>query len=337
LEVQQQLRDPTQLSSVFGRVASFAQHLATRKSEDEKFVFEAWMPQPTRQTLVPVPEHTARQTMVPKDALGDAYEAILEAMEDDTSEIEDEELSVEPLSEPTTENIDEKANDFDNTEKIEEVLHVAQSTDKVLSKKPIQSEAEPVETTTPKASNQEAPDRQKKTIEPTPIAASPTVYENLVLFLRALNLDNYADDVELNGEDALPNVRRGLAKHVGVSPRDTRVDRMLRIALRLMPQNNEYDERKSELLALMAENLKVMQRWMRSRLEHRHSGSSDRFLEDARQLGIALKRIPGPGHPVPLNADDYDLPPANDVRGLESEVKQLITHLNLPTAGGIKA
>lgn len=337
LEVQQQLRDPTQLSSVFGRVASFAQHLATRKSEDEKFVFEAWMPQPTRQTLVPVPEHTARQTMVPKDALGDAYEAILEAMEDDTSEIEDEELGVEPLSEPTTENIDEKANDIDNTEKIEEVLHVAQSTDKVLSKKPIQSEAEPVKTTTPKASKQEAPDRQKKSIEPTPIAASPTVYENLVLFLRALNLDNYADDVELNGEDALPNVRRGLAKHVGVSPRDTRVDRMLRIALRLMPQNNEYDERKSELLALMAENLKVMQRWMRSRLEHRHSGSSDRFLEDARQLGIALKRIPGPGHPVPLNADDYDLPPANDVRGLESEVKQLITHLNLPTAGGIKA
>jgi hypothetical protein len=66
--------------------------------------------------------------MVPKDALGDAYEAILEAMEDDTSEIEDEELGVEPLSEPTTENIDEKANDIDNTEKIEEVLHVAQST-----------------------------------------------------------------------------------------------------------------------------------------------------------------------------------------------------------------
>jgi len=103
------------------------------------------------------------------------------------------------------------------------------------------------------------------------------------------------------------------------------------------PQNNEHDERKSELLALMAENLKVIHRWMRSRLEHRHSGSSDRFLEDARQLGIALKRIPGPGYPVPLNADDYDLPPANDVRGLESEVKQLITHLNLPTAGGIKA
>ena len=110
MEVQQQLRDPTQLSSVFGRVASFAQHLATRKSEDEKFVFEAWMPQPTRQTLVPVPEHTARQTMVPKDALGDAYEAILESMEDDTSDLEDGGLGVKPLSEPATENIDEKVN-----------------------------------------------------------------------------------------------------------------------------------------------------------------------------------------------------------------------------------
>ena len=337
LEVQQQLRDPTQLSSVFGRVASFAQHLAARKSEDEKFVFEAWMPQPTRQTLVPVPEHTARQTMVPKDALGDAYEAILEAMEDDTSDIESEEENVEPISEPATENIDETLDVRDNTESMEEEVPAARSGDKVLPKAPTQTKAEPVETPAPTLPKQEAPVHQKKVAEPIQMTASPTVYENLVLFLQALNLDDYADDVELNGEDALPNVRRGLAKHVGVSPRDTRVDRMLRIALRLMPQNNEFDERKSELLALMAGNLKAMQRWMRSRLEHRHSGSSDRFLEDARQLGIALKRIPGPGHPVPLNADDYDLPPANDVTGLESEVKHLIAHLNLPTAGGIKA
>ena len=337
LEVQQQLRDPTQLSSVFGRVASFAQHLATRKSEDEKFVFEAWMPQPTRQTLVPVPEHTARQTMVPKDALGDAYEAILEAMEDDTSDIESEEENVEPISEPATENIDETLDVRDNTESMEEEAPAARRGDKVLPKAPTQTKAEPVETPAPTLPKQEAPVHQKKVAEPIQMTASPTVYENLVLFLQALNLDDYADDVELNGEDALPNVRRGLAKHVGVSPRDTRVDRMLRIALRLMPQNNEFDERKSELLALMAGNLKAMQRWMRSRLEHRHSGSSDRFLEDARQLGIALKRIPGPGHPVPLNADDYDLPPANDVTGLESEVKHLIAHLNLPTAGGIKA
>ena len=76
---------------------------------------------------------------------------------------------------------------------------------------------------------------------------------------------------------------------------------------------------------------------MRSRLEHRYSGSSDHFLEDARQLGVALKRIPGPGYPVPLSTDDYDLPDANDIKALESEVKQLIRHLNLPTAGGIKA
>ena len=80
-----------------------------------------------------------------------------------------------------------------------------------------------------------------------------------------------------------------------------------------------------------------MQRWMRARLEHRHSGSSDHFLEDARQLGVALKRIPGPGYPVPLVADDYDLPNANDIKALESEVRRLIRHLNLPTAGGITA
>ena len=333
LEVQQQLRDPTQLSSVFSRVASFAQHLAARKSEDEKFVFEAWMPQPTRQTLVPVPEHTVRQTMVPKDALGDAYEAILEAVEDDASDAEGKDETPEPLSEPT-ESTDEKPGDEDNAESVEELVADAQSVEKISPQTSTQSKVEPLDQSVPV---EKAPVDKKKIAQPVQITASAAVYQNLTAFLRALNLDNYADDVELNGGDALPNVRRGLAKHVGITPRDTRVDRMLRIALRLMPQNNEYDERKSELLALMAGNLKSMQRWMRSRLEHRHSGSSDRFLEDARQLGIALERIPGPGHPVPLNADDYDLPPANDVGGLENEVKQLISHLNLPTAGGIKA
>ena len=146
-----------------------------------------------------------------------------------------------------------------------------------------------------------------------------------------------ADDVSMNGADSLPNIRRQLAKHVGISPRDTRVDRMLRIALRLLPQNKESDVLKSKLLASIGGNTKAMKRWMRARLENRHSGSSDVFLEDALALGRALQRIPGPGHPLPLGIDEYELPDSDDTEQLQSEVKQLIALMNLPSAGGIIA
>ena len=39
----------------------------------------------------------------------------------------------------------------------------------------------------------------------------------------------------------IQNIRRSLAKKVGVEPRDVRVDRMLRLILRLLPQSNEHD------------------------------------------------------------------------------------------------
>ena len=80
-----------------------------------------------------------------------------------------------------------------------------------------------------------------------------------------------------------------------------------------------------------------MKRWMRARLENRHSGSNDIFLEDALNLGKALQRIPGPGHPLPLGIDEYELPDASDTEQLEYEVKQLLALMNLPSAGGIIA
>ena len=78
-----------------------------------------------------------------------------------------------------------------------------------------------------------------------------------------------------------------------------------------------------------------MKLWMRARLENRHSGSNDVFLEDAFDLGRALQRIPGPGFPISLTSDEYELPDPDDIKELEEEVKQLIAHMNLPSAGGI--
>ena len=80
-----------------------------------------------------------------------------------------------------------------------------------------------------------------------------------------------------------------------------------------------------------------MKRWMRARLENRHSASSDVFLDDALTLGKALQRIPGPGFPLSLVSDEYDLPHSDDTEQLETEVVQLIARMNLPSAGGIIA
>ena len=144
-------------------------------------------------------------------------------------------------------------------------------------------------------------------------------------------------DRSTKGSEALPSVRRELAQHVGIAPRDTRVDRILRLSLRLMPQNDEHDVVRAKLLAGLGSNMKSMKRWMRIRLEHRHSGSTDRFLDDAANLGKALKRIPGPGVSLPLTPDTYELPSSNDMLGLENEVKQLLKHINLSNAGGVTA
>ena len=54
-------------------------------------------------------------------------------------------------------------------------------------------------------------------------------------------------------------------------------------------------------------------------------------------LGKALRRIPGPGFPLPLTGDEYELPDTDNIEQLEYEVGQLIARMNLPTAGGIIA
>jgi hypothetical protein len=308
LEVQEQLRDPTQLGSLSEKIPLLSQHLAAQKSENASFVFEAWIPALIRKTLMPVPESYSRLTMVPKDALGDAHEAMLEAMEPETetSKLVEEELE-------TKENITPGENS-DREEEPDEV-------------------PEPLKTP-PAVSVLIEP--QKEQLVNRTNSADPAIYTNIIQFLEAINLDDLVDDLSLNGADSLPNVRRRIAQHVGIAPRDTRVDRMLRLALRLLPQNNGSDMFKSELLAQIGGNTKAMKRWMRARLENRHSGSSDIFLEDALNLGKALQRIPGPGFPLSLEADEYELPDADDVGRLEYEVKQLIAHMNLPSAGGIR-
>ena len=118
----------------------------------------------------------------------------------------------------------------------------------------------------------------------------------------------------------IQNIRRSLAKKVGVEPRDVRVDRMLRLILRLLPQSNEHDTQREKLIMDLVSGLKRYQNWVKIRLEARHKASKNSLILDSETLGKALERIPGPGFKVPLHKDDKELPAPSDIDELTDEV-----------------
>ena len=161
--------------------------------------------------------------------------------------------------------------------------------------------------------------------------ADSTSLQNL---LRALGLAQNADILEDNGD--VNAVRRAIASHVGIEPRDTRVDRLLRLALRLMPKGDSNDSQRYALLSTLGDLASGLSKWTRTRLEARHSGPIGHLLKDAKTLGEALNRIPGPGTPIPLGSDDYTLPALEDIEGLSNEVNVLKRRVMLASSGGVR-
>jgi hypothetical protein len=152
--------------------------------------------------------------------------------------------------------------------------------------------------------------------------------------LRSLGLSEEADML-IDSGDITP-ARRALASHVGVEPRDMRLDRLLRLSLRLIPKGDDGDGQRHALLATLAELAGVLSKWTRTRLEARHNGAKGILLEDASILGQALERIPGPGTPMPLDADEYELPKLDDIDGLSNEVSVLKRRILLANSGGVR-
>ena len=157
---------------------------------------------------------------------------------------------------------------------------------------------------------------------------------SLESILRSLGLEKEADMLLDNGD--INSVRRSLASYVGVEPRDTRLDRLLRLSLRLMPKGDGEDEQRYVLLSTLSQYATELSKWTRVRLEARHSGAVGNLLEDSLTLGEALLRIPGPGVALPLDADDYDLPAPDDLDSLSNEVNVLGRRIMLASSGGVR-
>lgn len=291
------LSQPDRLDSLAANIPQMMMELAQKPVVDEHFTFIPWRPQKrSRPVLIPVPQNTVE----------DAMEAILEEMETiDVPVIEEVEDSPSAESEEVIPSIVES----DVIDEIEE--------EELVSKEEIHEvQIDPI----PKS--------------PTPIKEEIEINtSSLERLLRSLGLDEVAGLLDDNQD--INAVRRVLASHVGVEPRDMRLDRLLRLSLRLMPNHDGNDGKRMSLLDALAGLAEMLSKWTRTRLEARNKGSKGHLIDDASILGIALERIPGPGTPIPLELDEYELPKPDDIEGLANEVQVLKRRVVLANSGGV--
>ncbi|MGB1491951.1 MAG: hypothetical protein ACPG8X_01335 [Candidatus Poseidoniaceae archaeon] len=296
-EVSIKVRNPLELMNLEQQIPALIRYLAEREIEDEAYSYPVWLPE-QRPILLPKEQTRIRKAPAknqPQSTLEEAHEAMLEAMD----------------SEPATE-----------VEEVEENANTIQTTSLPVDEdiKSIEEGALVVE-------------EPKTTIEPV---SSSVVEGDLTSYERLLRLIGLTEEADiLVGSSDISNVRRALASYVGDEPRDLRVDRLLRLVLRLLPLGDDDDSKRSEMIDLLGEAIPKYNQWVRMRLEARHLGASGDFFEDATRLGTALNRVPGPGVRVPLKADVLPLPETSNLNELKQQTERLVQSLNLPTAGGI--
>tara|TARA_B000000532_G_scaffold234444_1_gene218923 strand:+ start:6218 stop:8929 length:2712 start_codon:yes stop_codon:yes gene_type:complete len=307
IQVQEELQDPLKLSQLASNIPTFMKHLSSMDVEDSEFTFVAWKPKPIRKTLLPIPE----SIQDPKDTLEDAHEAILDAMDEQSKfKAEADEVEDEP--------------------KVIEKEQVIQRRE-IKENPPVELElnSQPVELK-PKL---ETVDQFND--DPMVELIEDGLLEEYSRFLLALGLSDVASNILDGKSKPIDQIRKSIAPYVGVEPRDMRIDRMLRIALRLIPKGEQKDQHRKAMLTMIISALHKYKKWMKARLEARHSSAKGNFLEDAKNLGIALNRIPGPGFAVPLTKDEKSLPNSADIESLFGEVETLINSMDIPSASGV--
>jgi hypothetical protein len=149
-----------------------------------------------------------------------------------------------------------------------------------------------------------------------------------------IGLDEIKDEEEI----IVDVMRRQLAKVVGITPRDIRVDRLLRLTLRSLP----VAEISPTMMKIVCDNFSqlvtiasALNKWSIDRLQSRGLKSVNDLIGNSKQLGLALHRIPGPGISLPLVADDEQLPKMADFAQISSAISKLRTAVILPSAGNI--
>ena len=299
-EISVQVRDPLALVKLEQQIPALIRHLSQRPIEDSDFTYTVWLPE-QRPVLLPKEQTILRmrpEKIQPESTLEEAHEAMLEAMEESIEEEGEREVEEEKSIQP--------------------IVPEATKEEPRIIPNPLPERIDPVAIIEPQTTNE------------TTSNADLSSYESL---LRQLSLNKEADT--LVGSKDVSTVRRALASFVGDEPRDVRVDRMLRLVLRLLPQNDSNDAQRIQMVESIGNALPKYKQWVRMRLEARHMGASGDFFDDANRLGIALERTPGPGVRVPLEADELPLPEVTNIDELGQQAKRLVQSMNPPSAGGV--
>jgi hypothetical protein len=343
LQLELDLRRPSRLPSLSEKIPALSAHLAQRAVEDESFELKLWKPKIARPTLVPLHERE-RSVQAPGDTLEDAHEAMLEAME--PHEQEENLGTAEESALPALEQPSSLKGDSEPVETPLEVQHV---------EAPPETPPEVQHVETPPTSEEKVVVKQdeqlNEKVTSEPLMPSPkdivvepqdangegtsSALKALTALLSQLGLTEAAHSAEHIGLNAMGDVRRAIAGHVNVTPRDVRIARLLRITLRCLPDGSGDDQQRAEVLQVLSNSIKPLKKWMRHRLESRHSGASGDLLKDAAELGTALTRIPGPGRRVPMVQDEYVLP--HELNEIKMEAQRLYDAIVLPSAGGVAA
>mgnify|MGYP001180336427 FL=1 len=317
LQIQEEMRDPLRLAKITEQIPAMMKTLATSEVEDEDFTFTPWKPTPIRKTLLPIPE----QMLQTNDTLEDAHEAMLESMEHEEQDLKEENVREDEII---------REDGLTDHEFWEDEKWSAERwrwwREKHGEKEEAVNTESPLEDVEPESS-------QQKTSKSIKLDESIEI-EHLHIIMKRLGLDEeYNQDADTAQQ--ISEIRRSLAKNVGIEPRDIRVDRMLRLILRLLPQSNEHDNRRKLLIMKIASGLKRYQNWIKMRLEARHKAGKNNLILDSATLGRALERIPGPGFRVPLERDEKELPALNEMADLAVEVDKLISTMNLSSSSGV--
>ncbi|MFL2950461.1 MAG: hypothetical protein ACJZ56_03500 [Candidatus Thalassarchaeaceae archaeon] len=361
-EISVQVRDPVALVKLEQQIPALIRHLSELPVEDSDFTYTVWLPE-QRPVLLPKEQTILRmrpEKIQPESTLEEAHEAMLDAMETEVSETEEKsEVAPAPIPQRESElqirdddiiredgltdyefweDENRSATRWSGWRKKQEALELERHEEKEVEE---ENSTQPI---VPKATKEDPriipnplPDRINSSPIIKPQTTNETIsnvdlssYESL---LRQLSLNKEADT--LVGSKDVSTVRRALASFVGDEPRDVRVDRMLRLVLRLLPQNDSNNAQRIRMVESIGDALPKYKQWVRMRLEARHMGASGDFFDDANRLGIALERTPGPGVRIPLEADELPLPEVTNIDELGQQAKRLVQSMNPPSAGGV--
>lgn len=359
LKIEQMSARPDELGELKSKFSTWVKTLATSPHSDERYEISLFSAKTGRMTLLPMTEEASEPQNeegipvdqhdvvdVKLDELNSIPEDSPEEMVEEEVEVE-QEIRVELEIESEEGHIDSNENEFSLP--LEELETTDDTYDRGTQAELAEDEIETEETDILESDavendqlesyeDVESNDLEVKSLisvnPPDNSSINQEHLNSVSLFLNKIGLDEISSKV--SDSDFLKVARRGLASMVGIEPRDSRVDRLLRLSLRLLPDGNPEDEKRMTILNALIPAVEIHHTWTKKRLQARRGQGTGDYLHDSALLGTALERIPGPGLFVPLSRDEFDMPASDNLPELSKVALELAQAMSLPTAGGIR-